>query len=288
MKALILGGDSLIGKALRDTLGQDCFYTSRRSEKSCIYFNLLDPDFTVFQSYLKDLDVVYFTAAVTRLADCQQDSQKSSVVNVENTINAIEYFTSFGIYCVFLSSTEVFSRSSPNCCEHSKTHPLSIYGKQKNQVEDYIRTSSHKHACIIRMNKIWDGESSIFFSWYTSISRSLKPLVYGQKRVAPISLSTAVRYLISIRHLKPLGVLHLTTDHDVSYANLAKYFTELNLVAFPEGFDWAGPEKYSADSAVFLLSSRSESKVCAVDQELDIIKRDFIEFLNNFLTSAEN
>ena len=280
MKALILGGDSLIGKALKDALGQDCLYTSRKLEKNCLFFDLINPNFTVFQPYLKDLDIVYFTAAVTKIAECQQDSQKSLVVNVENTINAIEYFTSFGIYCVFLSTTEVFSISSPSFCEHSKTYPSSIYGQQKYQVEDYIRTSSRNHACIIRMNKIWGGKSSIFFTWYASILKRLKPLVYGEKRVAPISLSTAVRYLISIRQSKPLGVLHLTTDHDVSYAYLAKYFTDLtNLVAFPEGFDWASSETYSANSVVFLCSSRSGSKVCAVDQELDKIKRDFSEFL---------
>ncbi len=277
MKSLILGGDSFLGKALRDLLGEECFYTSRHLQQDSIYFDLLIPNFTVFRPYLQDLDVVYLTAAITSMADCQEDVQKSSLINVESTIEAIEYFSSFGVYCVFLSSTAVFSKFCSNRSEYSKTQPQSIYGQQKNRVEDHIRMSSPKNACIIRMNKIWGLESSIFFSWYMSVLKSERPRVFNEKRVAPISLSTAVRYLISIGHSKPLGTLHLTTTHDVSYGQLAKYFSELNFVTFPEGFDWDSSQEYS-DDAVFLSSLRPESKVCSLDKELNVIKREFIEY----------
>ena len=77
MKSLILGGDSFLGKALRDLLGEECFYTSRHLQQDSIYFDLLIPNFTVFRPYLQDLDVVYLTAAITSMADCQEDVQKS-------------------------------------------------------------------------------------------------------------------------------------------------------------------------------------------------------------------
>lgn len=80
MKAIVIGGDSFIGKRLREMLaarGDEVQWTSRRGDG--LYFDMLQP------ISLPDCDVAYLCAAATKFIDCES-SAEAYRVNVDAPI----------------------------------------------------------------------------------------------------------------------------------------------------------------------------------------------------------
>src|SRR5437667_10713518 len=90
MKALVVGRDSRIGRALSEALvegGHQVQGTSRRPDaagKGYQHLDLADPD--VESQPLPSVDVAVFCAAMTRFADCRADPALARRVNVESPV----------------------------------------------------------------------------------------------------------------------------------------------------------------------------------------------------------
>ena len=108
-KVLIIGGNSMIGKALADKWSNQNFEvhsTSRRFLNSNqIFFDLQSPNFSVFSD---QYECIVFLAGDTNIQSCINNPILSEKVNVINTILALDFLKVF-LQILFLFQLLMFS-----------------------------------------------------------------------------------------------------------------------------------------------------------------------------------
>ena len=128
-RALVVGGDSLVGSELQvhcRKLGWTVEATSRRTATAgAVFLDLGDPDFTPLQR--ATYDVAFVCAAVTSMQVCQSDPARSRRINVDNTLDLMRRLADRGIHLVFLSSSQVFDGETPMPDEAAPTAPKNEY-----------------------------------------------------------------------------------------------------------------------------------------------------------------
>lgn len=131
MRALVIGGDGFIGKALVSALqqrGHEALATSRRGH--AIPFDLARP------TELPAADVAYLVASVTGVPP--EGTEDAWRVNVDGTIETACNLLRAGVFVLFLSSAAVYTRSD-------------AYARHKTIVEAYLRD---KEAAIVRLGNV--------------------------------------------------------------------------------------------------------------------------------------
>ena len=104
----IVGGDSFIGQNLYKTfslLKFNCIKTSRKlqKKKNTLHLDLIN--LKGLNEIPSSLDLIIFCAGMTSIKDCQQDPNKSHLLNVKNTILTCNHFNSLGIPVYFYQVT---------------------------------------------------------------------------------------------------------------------------------------------------------------------------------------
>jgi len=135
MKALVIGGDGMLGSALVADLknkGHDVSATSRLHKDASNYLDLYQPRHYDFPH---GVNVVYLVAAITKVVDCEADPQKTWQVNADAPVElcraAMEGWSDqtgayFSPHVIFISSDAV--ERAPNL----------NYSKQKAYAEQYV------------------------------------------------------------------------------------------------------------------------------------------------------
>lgn len=104
MKAIVIGGDGLIGAHLAQTLrdrGHEVIRTTRRlGDEGALFFNM------EHAVGVPKCDVAFICAAVTKFIDCEQD-QMAYRVNVDAPVAIATELKAMGATVVYLSSEAV-------------------------------------------------------------------------------------------------------------------------------------------------------------------------------------
>lgn len=221
---LIVGGDSLLGKALLSYVDdpQDLLITSRRiGVENRVYLNLDDPNFELDLSIAPK--VAYFFAGCTNIEFCEEEFDKSRNINCCQTLKFISELVSRGAFVVWVSSSAVFSGDVPWPNEDSKPSPTTSYGKQKQETELSILNSPilSKNVAIVRLTKVISAKSGIVFKFISELKAGNKLSAFGDLKFTPISLVFVCRSLISIASKRSPGIFHLSGEKEFTYAEFA-------------------------------------------------------------------
>lgn len=215
---LIVGGDSLIGRALFKRLkliGVPVRYTSRKEKDKGpdrIYLDLASP---VQIGYVPD--TVYVCAGVTGLGQCEMDPGGTRIINVDSTISLIESLHSKGSYIIYLSSHAVFDGSQPMLSVDSATNPVIEYGKQKAEVERRVLALGQR-VSVIRMTKVVSCQIPLIARWHTALRRGEAIHPFKDMVLSPISLDFLVSMLTTNQYR---GIIHVSSEDQLSYAEFA-------------------------------------------------------------------
>ncbi len=235
---LVVGGDGLIGaelvRALR-TITPDVYTTSRR------------PDACEHNAFLLDLDgnqneffsdariqkltssgrlTAFICAAITKISECEQDTEHSRRVNVTNTVELGEKLLSLGVRVVFISSNAVFSGLEMFPGELATPNPNTNYGRQKAEAEQGL-LSAHASLpdapplMIVRLTKVLSRTAPLIEGWIKSLRAGLQISAFEDRRLSPISLDFVVKRLIKIVDHGKAGIYHVTGAKDLSYYEFA-------------------------------------------------------------------
>jgi dTDP-4-dehydrorhamnose reductase len=162
---VIIGGDGLLGAALRDLLtqsGTDYIATSRRVGANIpwprsFYFDLAQPI-----PELPPGEVVYIVAAIPHIVTCERDPV-TWTVNADAPIAIAKQYAARGEFVVFVSSDAV-------------THADSFtYGKQKTYAEAYMNTIN---AAIIRPRRFTKTTADILAAFIWDVGNKRLPGVF--------------------------------------------------------------------------------------------------------------
>jgi dTDP-4-dehydrorhamnose reductase len=252
-RALVVGGDSLVGSELQvhcRKLGLAVDASSRRTGTQAagtFFLDLGDPDFTPLQR--GNYDVAFICAAVTSMQACQSDPARSRRINVDNTLDLMRRLADRGTHLVFLSSSQVFDGETPMPDEAAPTAPKNEYGAQKRAVEEAIERQKLP-AAVLRVTKVLaDRPVGVFKGWFEALAKGQPVQAATNMALSPVmvaDVAEAAERLAAGRHR---GVWHLGSSDDIGYFDAARLMAEtrhlpLSLVQGEELTDAQVPEIY--------------------------------------------
>jgi dTDP-4-dehydrorhamnose reductase len=227
-RALVIGGDSLVGAAVqarcRD-LGMDVEVTSRRGTSGSLALDLSEPDFAPLA--LGDYQVGFVCAAVTSMQACQDDPQGSRRVNVANTLELMRRLTGQGTHLVFLSSSQVFDGETPAPAEDAPTAPRNEYGAQKLAVEQAIAREGLR-AAVLRPTKILaERPVGVFEGWFKALSQGRPVRAATNLALSPVMVSDVADAAVRLAQQRRHGIWHLGSSDDIGYFEAARLMAEM-------------------------------------------------------------
>lgn len=253
-RVLVVGGDSLVGSALKRhcrKLGLAIDASSRRAgarqAPGAVFLDLGDPDFTVLQR--GRYDVAFICAAVTSMQACQSDPARSRRINVDSTLSLMRRLADNGTHLVFLSSSQVFDGETPMPDEAAPTGPKNEYGAQKLAVEEAIERDALP-AAILRVTKVLsDHPVGVFKGWFEALAKGQPVQAATNMALSPVmvgDVAEAAERLAAGRHR---GIWHLGSSDDIGYFDAARLMAEtrhlpLSLVRGEELSEAQVPEIY--------------------------------------------
>lgn len=221
---VILGSDSQIGAFLLKSLDKDLFQvtgTSRRGQQNLQGKTIaLDLCQTSDLRDLQKFDVAIFCAGLTDLKYCENFPKEARRVNVDSTIALIKELEKFGTRIVFLSSNSVFDGSKSFVDIYETPNPVSIYGKFKVEVENFLLTCVGSHS-ILRLSKVLTSESKFISRWNHEFEEGKMISVYKNHYLSPISLTKVKEAVEKLILGKSRGIYHLGAEYELSYYDFA-------------------------------------------------------------------
>jgi dTDP-4-dehydrorhamnose reductase len=228
---LILGSDSQIGGALNKQLIKNNIKvtgTTRKKErtsKNTLYFDLENLNYDLLNDKY-DSVVIYISQ--TCFAQDEKELNQQKTINVTNTIKIIEKLAGNGSFIIFLSSNAVFNGEKAFYNHNDTTCPITVYGKHKNEVENYLTKNIKKNSCILRLTKVITNNTPFIKKWENELDANLDIITYTNKLLSPISIEKVVDALNVLITQKRFGIYHLGGNVEISFTDYCKDYFKNN------------------------------------------------------------
>lgn len=222
---LIVGADGVIGSALAKRL-PNAAQTSRRNLKGYALSLDLARDPATWQ--LPDaVSVAFLCAARCSIQDCRANPVETRLVNVTRTVQLVERLAARGAFVVFLSTNQVFDGSIPFRRASDATCPLTEYGRQKAEAERAVLALG---GAVVRFTKVIAGASPLFQLWIDSLRAGQPVEAFVDMMFAPVPMNAAVDALVAVATKRVRGIVQVSGECDISYADAAKLLGDPGLV----------------------------------------------------------
>ncbi|MEM7680333.1 MAG: sugar nucleotide-binding protein [Planctomycetota bacterium] len=226
-RVLVIGGDGVIGGALRQALAHreiGCAWTSRRSEDPAALRLDLEESPERWP-VLPEADAAFVCAGMTKLADCEADPGRARRVNVDQTARLTQGLAERCGVVVNLSTSQVFDGSAPRLDDSAAPCPASRYGRVKADAEQAVQ-SACPQGLVVRLVKVFGPAPNLWSRWRGELEAGRSIDAYDDLRIAPMRRRQVAELLLdaaAMRLNRTIGpVAHLTADRDESYFHLAR------------------------------------------------------------------
>jgi dTDP-4-dehydrorhamnose reductase len=218
-RVLVVGGDGQIGRALVPALsdaGHSVAATSRRGGR---VLDLAGWDGDPTQGF----DAVVITAAVTGRAACAADPEAAFSVNVTAPERLATPVLARGGRVVFLSTHIVLGGDGAFLPVGAPHAPCDIYSEQKAAAERRLLAlpGAARGLTILRPTKVLDARVGVVGAWRARIAAGEPIDVYTDLVMAPVATVHAVARIAGILREGSAGIVHLSGDREVSFADFA-------------------------------------------------------------------
>lgn len=223
MHLLVIGGESTIGSMIAHVghaEGWRVIKTSR-SKNAEHYFDLSDD--AAMWNLPEGPGIALISASITSVNLCETNREMTDYINVKQTIQLINFLNSLNYHIIFLSTSLVFDGNEPYPLPYNDICPITVYGKQKAHVENYIRNNI-KSWCIIRLSKILSINNMLFSKWYYNIVNSICVDAFGDAYISPLNIIDIAKYLFNIMIERKCAIYHVSATDQISYAEAAELF----------------------------------------------------------------
>jgi dTDP-4-dehydrorhamnose reductase len=231
-KILILGASSYIGRHLFTRLGPDLAVAAHRGAgvQGSLYFDALTSDVGALLGGHEVFSHAIILFGITKPDECAGNKEASDLLNVTRTKAAIDALIQRDITPVFASTESVFDGIKGSYVETDPAHPILTYGKQKLEIEEYLRESGAEHL-IVRFARVYgtdSGEENIFSSSLKAFSENKKILCAADQVFSPIHISEACEGIGRLLKLRLTGTFHISgrdtmSRLDMLHLILARY-----------------------------------------------------------------
>ncbi len=228
---LIVGGSSFLGRYLLSyfsELGWRVFRTERRavSDETVIELDLEKGPSNGFADWLskETIQVAIFCAAITDVQVCEKQPEYSRFINVIHTREVLELFKKNQIFPVFFSSDYVFSGTLDRPTETVSLCPVTVYGKQKREVEDFVQSDFSKYL-IYRTGRLLSLDThprNSLFDLFKKLKAGVTLRLPADRRIAPVFIEDIAQVIQSMIDREFSGLFHLAAEKDYSWVEIAQ------------------------------------------------------------------
>jgi dTDP-4-dehydrorhamnose reductase len=109
-------------------------------------------------------EVIVHAGGMTKPTACEKEPILAHRVNVEGTAHLVEAARGIGARFISLSSDLIFDGSAEQYDEDSPTSPLSVYGRNKVEGEELVRTGSDDFAIV---------RTTVMYGWSSRYTESM-------------------------------------------------------------------------------------------------------------------
>ena len=194
-----------------------------RVSESCYYLDLAD-DVRQWKCP-EPVGVAVLCAGMTRFADCQRDPAATFCVNVQGITALAENLAAQGAFVIYLSSNAVFDGFAPFRKPGDPVSPTSEYGRQKAAAETPVLALGGR-AAVVRLTKILETNHALFTGWRQALLQGDPIHPFLDLVMAPVPLSFVVAVLRRVIADRSSGIIHVSADRDVTYAQAAYFMAE--------------------------------------------------------------
>lgn len=235
-KYLIIGASSFIGGHLykhcrkkgMDVLGT---YYNHQYNNEWVKFDLCkDNLYGICNDYLDGVrpSAVIICSANTNIDSCKRNEADSNDFNVLGTKRILEQADQLGIKSVFLSSEAVFNGEKGLYTEKDVPAPVTLYGRQKLQIEQYMIQNIDRYL-IFRISRAVGscfGEEDIFNEFYNKIVNQEEIICLKNQSFCLTEVDDIAECIISALANNIEGLYHLSSANYISRYKLACLYSE--------------------------------------------------------------
>ncbi len=170
-------------------------------------------------------------SCISQIDLCLQDSQRSALINVENTIRLMDHLHCRGFRIGFLSTDQVFSDREHPYTESDVRSPINLYGMQKSLVENYI-IENYDCYSIFRLSKVvapYRHRMNLFTQWEELIRNNSDIATISEQILCPTSVVDVSRVILESLNNNIHGIVHISAE-PISRTEMAEKFVK----RFPE------------------------------------------------------
>lgn len=223
---LVIGGNSAVAtylKAELQPLARTLQFTTRRSDPSSLGSIRLDlADEPSEWALPSRVDTAFVLAGEGRLAVCEQESERTRVINVDRTVALIDRLVERGAYIQYLSTSLVFDGDLPQRRFNERRAPRTEYGRQKMAVEDHM-FSLGERGLVVRTTKCVDQSTPVFKDWIYRLERRLSIAPFCDMPIAPLTYEFLVSVMVAAATSRASGVLQVSARRDMMYDEVAQW-----------------------------------------------------------------
>jgi dTDP-4-dehydrorhamnose reductase len=169
--------------------------------------------------------IAYLLAAETNLRRCEEQPAETRRVNVEQTLRLARRLHAAGAALVFLSTNLVFDGTRAGLSPDDPPSPVTEYGRQKAELEGLLRAELPRTA-IVRLTKVVHPDFALFRDWLATLQRGKPVRPFSDMPFCPVDLDLVTEELGALAVSFRPGILHLSGDADLSYADAARLLAE--------------------------------------------------------------
>lgn len=173
-------------------------------------------------------DAVIVCGANGSIDSCKRNEGASNQLNVVGTKRILDQAQMLGIKCVFLSSEAVFDGKTGMYSEEDEPNPITLYGSQKLQIEQYIMCN-HSNYLILRISRAVSsqfGEKDIFNEFYQKIVSNKEILCLKNQSFCLTDVHDIAVGIMRSLEKGISGLYHLSSHNYISRYELALLYAK--------------------------------------------------------------
>ena len=223
-RVLIVGTDGLVGRALLNAsraAGFTAFGTTRRIPhvtQSNLFLDLAQVNY-IRNAHLPEVDIAFICAAMTGFAECRQQPENASAVNVIAPSILAERLAAQGTRTILLSSSAALDCAEPYMKAERPRNATSAYGVASAQSEEAILKI--QGGTILRLTKVLVPENALFSTWRHTLRNGGSIEAFDDHGISPLLPSHVTDALLKLCCTSEAGIFQISGAGDISYFEAA-------------------------------------------------------------------